>query len=64
MVISGKYEKEEGCLCLRGLREGYRVGVWKAIRCGLETFNCRTNFGVDNGRRVKFGRIGCAVAYP
>lgn len=37
-----------------GVREGYGVGVWKAIRSGQENLYSRTCFMVDNGLRMKF----------
>ena len=31
-VIRGKYEKDRGGWCSQEVREGYGVGLWKAIR--------------------------------
>ena len=39
---------------MRGVRGGYGVGVWKAIRNEWKGIRCRSHFIVGNGRRVKF----------
>ncbi|RVX00174.1 hypothetical protein CK203_026670 [Vitis vinifera] len=51
-VIIGKYEKKEGGWCSRASREGYVVGLWKAIQSWWKGFNNRVGFRVGNGRRV------------
>ena len=33
-IISGKYGEKEGGWCSKEVREGFRVGVWKAKRNG------------------------------
>lgn len=52
-VISGKYREEKGEWCFRGVRKGYEVVVWNAIRSGWVTYNSRMDFKLDNGMRVK-----------
>ncbi|RVW30281.1 Adagio protein 1 [Vitis vinifera] len=54
LVIIRKYREEEGGWCSRALREGYGVGLWKAIGNRWEEFNKRVGFMVRNGRKVKF----------
>ncbi|KAL6331842.1 hypothetical protein AAG906_020186 [Vitis piasezkii] len=54
LVIIRKYWEEEGGWCSRALREGYGVGLWKAIGNRWEEFNKRVGFMVRNGRKVKF----------
>ena len=46
LVIVGKYREEEGGWRSRVLREGYGVGLWKAIRNGRKEFNNRFDFKV------------------
>ncbi|RVX23796.1 hypothetical protein CK203_000665 [Vitis vinifera] len=43
---SWKYREEEGGWHSRVLREGYGVGLWKAIRHGRKEFNNRFDFKV------------------
>ena len=43
-VIVRKYEKEEGGWCSGSLREGYGVGLWKAIGKGWKDFSKRVVF--------------------
>ena len=54
-------------------RKRYRVGVWKVIRRGWETFNNSIGFRVDNRQRVKFwkdnwcdqpGELSLREAFP
>ncbi|RVX14504.1 hypothetical protein CK203_017105 [Vitis vinifera] len=59
-VIIGKYEKKEGGWCSRASREGYVVGLWKAIQSWWKGFNNRVGFRVGNGRRVWEGALGCS----
>lgn len=42
--IVRKYRQEEGAWCSREAREGYGVGVWKAIRGGWDAFKGRIVF--------------------
>nr|CAN64366.1 hypothetical protein VITISV_031303 [Vitis vinifera] len=70
LVIVRKYGEEEGGWCSRVLREGYGVGLWKAIRNGWKEFNNRVGFRAGNRRRVRFwkdrwcGEDPLAVAFP
>ena len=69
-MIVRKYGEEEGGWCSRVLREGYGVGLWKAIRNGWKEFNNRVGFRAGNRRRVRFwkdrwcGEDPLAVAFP
>ena len=69
-MIIGKNEKKEGGWCSRASREGYVVGLWKAIQSWWKGFNNRVGFRVGNGRRVRFwqerwcGEEQLAVAFP
>ena len=35
------------------MREGYAVSLWKTIKKGWDTCNCRISLFVGNGRRAK-----------
>lgn len=48
-VISGKYGKEDEGWCFHDVREGYEVGLWKAIRKEGILLSSRISFLVDNG---------------
>ena len=50
-VIAQKFW--EGEWCSKVMRDGYGVGVWKAIGNGWKSFVSRTHFIVGNGRMVK-----------
>ena len=54
-IIIGKFGEEEGGCHSRGVRGGYGVGVWKAIRNEWEGIRS----GSRNGRRVKFWKDLC-----
>ena len=51
-VIAQKFW--EGEWCSKVMRDGYGVGVWKAIGNRWKSFVSRTHFIVGNGRMVKF----------
>ena len=53
-MIVGKYGEEEWVWCSRVSREGYGMGLWKAIDNGWKEFNNMVVFRVGNGRRVRF----------
>ena len=53
-VIVEKYGEKEGGWCFGASREGYGVGLWKAIRNRWMEFSKRMAFKVGDGRRVKF----------
>ena len=53
-VLVGKYGQEDEGWCTNGVRGGYGVRVWKAIRNGWEDFKVRMRFKVGSGNRVKF----------
>ncbi|KAL6333305.1 hypothetical protein AAG906_028489 [Vitis piasezkii] len=53
-VIVGKYGEEEGGWCSGPSKEGYGVGLWKAIKNGWMEFSKRVAFRLWNGRRVCF----------
>ena len=63
-MIIGKYEKKEGGWCSRASREGYVVGLWKAIQSWWKGFNNRVGFRVGNGRRVRFCKDRCCGEEP
>ena len=52
--ISSKYDLQDGGWCSKGVRDRYKVGVWKAIRNGWESFRSHSRFFVGDGTRVKF----------
>ena len=53
-MIVGKYGGEKGGWCSGASREGYEVGLWKAIRKEWMEFSKRVGFKVGDGRRVQF----------
>ena len=53
-MVVRKYGEEEGAWCFRILTEGYRVNLWKAIRCGWKGFYDRIGFRVGDVKRVRF----------
>ena len=53
-VIRGKYGEERGESCSHDVREGYGVGLWKAIRKLEHLVSSRLSFVVGNGQRVSF----------
>ena len=69
-VISGKYEEEKGGWCSWDVREGYGVGLWKAIRKFGHLVNSRFSFVMGNGQRVSFwkdtwcGDTPLCVSFP
>ena len=52
--IRGKYREERGGWYSRDVREGYGVGLWKAIRKFGHIVSSRISFVVGNGQRVSF----------
>lgn len=50
-VVDRKYGEEEVGWCSCEVRVGYEVGLWKAIEKGLNFFNGRASFVVDNEKR-------------
>ena len=50
-VVDRKYGEEEVGWCSCEVRVGYEVGLWKAIKKGLNFFNGRASFVVDNEKR-------------
>ena len=63
-VIVGKYGQEDGVWCMNGVREKYKVGVWKANRNGWEDFEVRTCFMVGSGNKVKFWKDRWCGDFP
>ena len=53
-VIRGIYGEEQGRWCSRDVREGYGVGLWKAIRKLGHIVSNRLSFVVGNGQMVSF----------
>ena len=53
-VIIGKYGVEEGGRCSLEAREGYGVGLWKAIRKEWDAFKSKISYVLGNGRRLRF----------
>ena len=53
-VIIGKYGVEEGGWWSLEVREGYGVGLWKAIRKGWDAFKSKISYDLGNGKRVRF----------
>ena len=45
---------EEGGWCSLEAREGYGVGLWKAIRKGWDAFKSKISYDLGNGRRIRF----------
>ncbi|RVX00093.1 hypothetical protein CK203_024886 [Vitis vinifera] len=60
---SRKYGEERGGWCSREVRDGYSVGLSKAIRKEWHIVDSRLAFVVDNGQRMKFGRISGVGLY-
>ncbi|RVW52857.1 putative ribonuclease H protein [Vitis vinifera] len=56
-VISGKYGEEQGGWCSWDVREGYGVGLWKAIRKLGHIVSSRLSFVVGNDQRDVWTRI-------
>ena len=53
-IITRKFGVEEGGWCLGEVREGYGVGMWKAIKNEWEGIRSRSRFLVGNGKMIKF----------
>ena len=54
-IIIRKFEEEEGVgLRLRGVRDGYGVGVWKAIKDEWEGIKSKSYFSIRNRKKFKF----------
>ena len=53
-MIVGKYGEEKGGCCSNASREGYGMGLWKAIKNGWMEFSNMVAFKVRDGRRVWF----------
>lgn len=43
--------ERSGYLCSLGMREGYGIGLWKAIRRGWDAFKINIYFVVGNGNK-------------
>ncbi|RVW71749.1 hypothetical protein CK203_057085 [Vitis vinifera] len=56
-VISGKYGDEEGGWCSHEVRDGYGVGLWKAIRKDWDLLISMVSFLVGNVRRGVVGLL-------
>ncbi|RVX18485.1 hypothetical protein CK203_006665 [Vitis vinifera] len=54
-VIRGKYGEEQGGWCSWDVREGYGVGLWKAIRKLGHIVSSRLSFVVENDQRDNRG---------
>ena len=69
-VIRGKYAEEQGGWCSRDVREGYGVGLWKAIKKLEHIVSSRLSFVVGNSQRVSFwkdiwcGATPLCVSFP
>ena len=44
----------EGGWCSLEAREGYGIGLWKAIRRGWDAFKSKISYDLGHGRRVRF----------
>ena len=55
-VIRGKHEEERSGWYSCEVREGYGVGLWKAIRKLWHLISSSLSFAVGNGQRVSFWR--------
>ena len=53
-VNKGKHGEDRWGWCSREVKDGYGVGLWKAIRKEWHIVSTRLSFVVGNGRRVKF----------
>ena len=61
---SRKYGEERGGWCSREVRDGYSVGLSKAIRKEWHIVDSRLAFVVDNGQRMKFWKDKWCGALP
>ncbi|RVW36071.1 hypothetical protein CK203_079671 [Vitis vinifera] len=50
----GKYEEEEGGWCPRDSKDGYGLGLWKAVRSGWKEFNKRVEHRLQ-GQAIRRG---------
>ncbi|RVW44482.1 Serine/threonine-protein kinase ATG1c [Vitis vinifera] len=48
------WKKFKGTFYGEEVREGYGVGLWKAIRKGWDAFKSKISYDLGNGRRIRF----------
>ena len=56
--------EEEGGWRSSKVRDGYRFGLWKAIRKDWDLLGSKVTFSVGNGRRVRFWLDKCCGDEP